>query len=70
MPFSTVFQLYRGGQCTNPCFPGVLLTSTPHNILSKPLAAFHKTIVETMDSSERGKIPAAMTILNPRKEYW
>ena len=39
-PFSTVFQLYRGGQCTNPCSPGVLLTSTPHNILSKPLAAF------------------------------
>ena len=39
-PFSTVFQLYRGGQCTYPCFPGVLLTSTPHNILSKPQAAF------------------------------
>ena len=37
---STVFHLYRGGQCTYPCFPGVLLTSTPHNILSKPLAAF------------------------------
>ena len=26
-------------QGTYPCFPGVLLTSTPHNILSKPLAA-------------------------------
>ena len=25
---------------TYPCFPGVLLTSTPHNIPSKPLAAF------------------------------
>ena len=37
-PFSTVVQLYH--QCTYPCFPGVLLTSTPHNILSKPLAAF------------------------------
>ena len=37
---STVFQLYRGGQCTIPCFPRVLLTCTPHNILSKPLAAF------------------------------
>ena len=32
---STVFQLYRGGQCAYPRFPGVLLTSTPHNILSK-----------------------------------
>ena len=37
---STVFQLYRGCQCTYPCFPGVLLTSVPHSILSKPLAAF------------------------------
>ena len=37
MPFSTVVQLYHGGQCTYPCFPGVLLTSTP---LSKLLAAF------------------------------
>ena len=36
----SVFQLYRGGQCTYPCFRGVLLTSTLHNILSKPLAAF------------------------------
>ena len=39
-PFSTVFQLYRTGQCTYPCSPGYLLTSTPHNMLSKPLAAF------------------------------
>ena len=39
-PFSKVFQLYCRSQCTYPCFPGVLLTSTPHNILSKPLAAF------------------------------
>ena len=38
-PFSTVFQLYRGGHCTYQCFPGVILSS-PHNILSKPLAAF------------------------------
>ena len=39
-PFSTAFQLYRRGQCTYPCFCGVLLTSTPRNILSMPLAAF------------------------------
>ena len=40
-PFSTVFQVYRqGGQCTYPWFSGVLLTSTPHNILFKLLAAF------------------------------
>ena len=36
-------KVYCGSQCTYLCFPGVLLTSTPHNILSKPLAAFpHK----------------------------
>ena len=39
-PFSTVFQIYRGGQCTFPCFSGVLLTSIPHYTLSKPQAAF------------------------------
>ena len=37
IPFSTVFQLYCMGQCTYPCFPGVLLTSTLHSILPKPL---------------------------------
>ena len=30
----------------------------------------HITIVETMDSGERKLNPAAMTINNPRKEYW
>ena len=30
----------------------------------------HITIVETMDSSERGMNPVAMIIINPRKEYW
>ena len=33
-PFSTAFQLYRGAQCTYPCFHGVLLSSTSYNILS------------------------------------
>ena len=31
---------------------------------------FHKVIVETEDSSDRGMNPVAMTIINPRKEYW
>ena len=39
MAFSTLFQLYRGSQSTSPCFPGVLLTISPHKILSKPLPA-------------------------------
>ena len=67
--FSTLLHLYCGIQCTYPCFSGVLLTSSPYNILSKPLAAFHITIVETTDSSERGINPVAMTIINPWKEY-
>ena len=28
------------------------------------------TIVETMDSRERGMTPVTRTIINPRKEYW
>ena len=38
--FLTLFQLYRGGQCTYPCFPGIIFTSILHNILSQPLVAF------------------------------
>ena len=38
--FSTVFQLHHSGQCTYQCFPGVILTITVLNILSKLLAAF------------------------------
>ena len=37
-----------------------------YNILSKPLAAF----VETEDSGRSGTNHVAMTIINPRKEYW
>ena len=40
------------------------LTSTLHNILSNIV------ISKTMDISERRMNPAAMTIINPRKEYW
>ena len=69
-PFSTVFQLYRGGQCTYPCFPGVPLTSTLQNILSKPLADFPQPLSKKKDSGERGMNPVAMTIINPQKEYW
>ena len=69
--FATVFQLYHGGQSTYPCSPGVLLTSTMYNILSKPLAAFPLTnCLKKMDSSERGMNPVPMTAINPWKEYW
>ena len=39
-PFSKIFELYGGGPCNYQRFPGVLLTNTQYNILSKPLAAF------------------------------
>ena len=43
MLFSTAFNsisVISLQQCTYPCLPGVLLTSTSYNIPSKPLAAF------------------------------
>ena len=61
-PFSTVCHLYRGGQRTYPCFPSVLLTSTPHNILSKSVAAFPHNYCQNNDSGERGMNPVAMTM--------
>ena len=67
---SNNIQLYRGDQCTYPCFPGVLLTSTSHNIPSKPLVLSHITIVETTDSGERGIKLVAMSIINPWRECW
>ena len=36
----STFHLYHGIQCTYSCFPGVLSTSTTHNIISKPLSSF------------------------------
>ena len=54
--YSTVFQLYRLGQCTYPCFPGVLITSTPRSILSKPLTAFpHNHCRNNGQRTERNK---------------
>ena len=64
----TSFQLH--GHCPYPYFPAILITSTPHNILSKPLAAFPHNHRRTMDSIERRMNPVAMTIINPRKDYW
>ena len=72
-PFSTVFLLYRGGQCTYPCFRGILLTSTRHNILSEPLTAFlhdHCRNNGQAGSGASGMNPVAMTIINPRNENW
>ena len=47
---------------------GIYLTSTTSYILSKPLAAFPFGLLITMVSSEKGVNPAAMTIINIKKE--
>ena len=38
-PFSTISQSYNGGMFTYPCVSWLSHTSTPHNMLSKQLAA-------------------------------
>ena len=52
-----------------PCFPGIVFTTIPHNTLSKPLAAFHITMVETIDIGEKEMNPVTITIMNAWKEY-
>ena len=52
------------------CFPGVLITSAPHNTLYKPLAAFPHNHRRKIDSSERVIKPVTFTFINARKEYW
>ena len=51
-------------------FPGVLLASTPHNILPKPLASFPHNHCQNNGQQWRGMNPVAMTIINLWKEYW
>ena len=46
------------------CFPGALITSTAHNILSKPLTVFPHHHHRTMESSKKGMNPIGMTIIN------
>ena len=66
-PFPTVFSkgLFPRGVKRCSCV-GMLHTIffPSHWLLS------HIIIIETMDNSEKGMNPVAMTILNPRKEYW
>ena len=40
MPFSNIISVIMRQPFNYPCFPGVLFTICPHNILSKLLAAF------------------------------
>ena len=69
-PFSIVFRLHHGDQCTYPCFHGFHLTSSPHNstiFFPSHWLLSHITIVETTDSGEKGMNPVAMIILSLRK---
>ena len=45
-------------------------SSTPHYILSKQLAVFHITIIETMASGERGMNYVAMVYHQSSEKYW
>ena len=72
MVFNAIFNLiaviiYYCGQYINPCFTGVLLTSTLHNILSKFLAAFPHNHFR---KNEREVNSFAIIIINAWKEYW
>ena len=63
--------LCHSDQCTYPCFPGVLLTSTLYNILSKPLAAFpHNHSRNTRQWWERNESCRNDYDINAWKEYW
>ena len=57
---------------TYPYFPGVLFPSTQHNVPFKPLAAFPHNHSRTMERSETGINPVAMTIIknNGRPGSW
>ena len=57
MLFSTLYQLYPSHQGICPCFPGVLFANIPHNVLSKPLAAFRYN-----NSRDNGKCERDMTV--------
>ena len=58
-----LLQIYRGSQCTYPCFPGVLLTSTStYCPFQARWLLSHLTIVETIDiSGIRGMNPVALS---------
>ena len=43
---------------------------TPHNILPSHWLRSHITIVERMNSGERGINSVVSTIIKPRKDYW
>ena len=67
-PFSTIFQSYHGDKFTYSCVSWFSHTSTPHNILSKQLAAFQQTVKQPI--GERQVTQVTMTSVKHRKECW
>ena len=67
-PFSQLFLLYCGNQCTYACCPHVSFTTTPHNFLSKPLAAFPHNLRHYIGQQWIGMNAVALTMINSRKE--
>ena len=65
-----IFQLHSDGRCTYPCLPGVLETVFCTIFLPSHWLLSYITNVKTMDCCERGMHHVAMTIINPRREYW
>ena len=65
---ATLFQLYRSGQHTYPCCPGVSLKLLHTIFFPSHWLLSHMTVVNTMVSGDRGMYSVAMTIINPRKE--
>ena len=69
MVFNFIFQHYFSyitAPSASPCYVRDSFTRTSHSILSEPLGAFLHS--RDGNNGERGMNPAAMTIINPRKE--
>ena len=64
-PFSKLFQVYHGDQCSH----GVSFTGTPQNTLSIPWLISYKTIVGIMICGQRESNPVAITFVNPWEKY-
>ena len=56
--------------CIYPCFSGVLKIELCTLFYASNWLFSHITIVETTDSCRRGMKPVAITIINPRNDYW
>ena len=70
LAFLTWFQLYRGSQCTYPCFLEFFLPIFRTIYFPSHWQLSHITIVKTMDSGKSELNSVALTIISSRKEYW